>query len=353
MLNALLIISALLISFCSLANTTPPIGIKPSNIIIVDKNAPNAFHSIQAAIDNSNQYKSVTILISAGHYNEKLFITRNNVNLVGSSALNTTIEYAELRNNWRKDHDSDWGAAVINIAGSDITIANLKILNSYGRQHNTTDHQFAIRGFENASRIILHNCHVVADGADTVSLWNKKNGMYYHSHCTFEGATDMVCPRGHALIEHSSFINHRAKTATLWHDGELNSDQKFVVSNSQFKGTQGYFLARHHYDAQFYLINNHFSKTMADQPIFKKTYINKERDRANKFGSRYFFSNNQAENPYPWLKDNFNPSKTYLQNQSIEQWVFNDQWSPKQTLKDLQGIISNTQFNFTEFKFEP
>ncbi|MGL1956862.1 MAG: pectinesterase family protein [Colwellia sp.] len=348
--TALIIMSVFFIFFTSLVNgsTTPKIGIEPSKTLIVDKKDPNAFQSIQSAIDNSNQYKSVTILIAAGHYNEKLFITRNNLNIVGSDSSNTTIEFAELRNNWRESNNSDWGAAVINIAGSDITIANVSVINNYGRLHNTSDHQFAIRGFENATRIILHNCHVVADGSDTVSLWNKKNGMYYHSYCKFEGYTDMVCPRGTALIEHSAFVNHK-QSATLWHDGELDSKQKLVVTDSTFTGVKDFWLGRHHYDAQFYLINNHFSKAMANKPIFKKTYIDKTRNRANNFGNRYYFFDNSSENKHEWLNDNFTPHNTYLKNQTIEQWVFDNQWTPKQTLQNLQQIISKTSFSYTKF----
>ena len=174
--------------------------------------------------------------------------------------------------------------------------------------------------------------------------------MYYHSPCTFEGYTDMVCPRGSALIENSIFINHK-QSATLWHDGELDANQKLVVTNSHFKGTQGYLLARHHYDAQFYLIDNHFSKTMADTPIFKKTYKDISRNRANKYGSRYFFYNNQSENNYPWLKDNFVPDEKYLANKTYEQWVFDDKWSPKQALANLETIVAKTTFTFDHFSY--
>ncbi|MDO6446418.1 polysaccharide lyase [Colwellia sp. 1_MG-2023] len=349
----LLIISIVFLAFAIFTNAlanTPPIGLAPDKILYVDKNNPDAFHTIQAAINHSSEYKSVIVLIAPGYYKEKLFITRNNLSLVGSSAKSSIIAFDELRSNWRENHQSDWGAAVINIAGSDINIVNLTVINNYGRKHNTSEHQFAIRGFENATRITLHQCHMIADGADTVSLWNKKNGMYYHSYCTFEGYTDMVCPRGSALIENSTFINHK-QSATLWHDGELDPQQKLVVKNSYFKGTPGYLLARHHYDAQFYLIDNHFSKEMADTAIFKKTYNDTSKNRANKYGSRYFFYNNQSENSYPWLKNNFVPDDNYLGHQTYEQWVFDNQWSPKQHLAIIEKAITETAFAFDGFSY--
>ncbi len=157
----------------SYANT-PPIGKTHPDIYIVDQNEQSGFTTIQSAIDATVQDKEVILLIKPGTYREKLFITRNNISLIGSSPENTIISYDILRNNWRNNNPSDWGAAVINISASDVNIINLSVINDYGRQHQTDDHQFAIRSFENASRIILHNCTVIADGADTVSLWNKK-----------------------------------------------------------------------------------------------------------------------------------------------------------------------------------
>lgn len=323
--------------------TTPPIGKTEVKTYIVDQQGSGDFTSIQIAINTTTSDKEVILFIKPGIYKEKLFITRNNLSLIGSSDENTIIEYAELRNNWRKNHDSDWGAAVININASDINIINLSVINNYGRLHNTDDHQFAIRGFENANRIVLHQCTVIADGADTVSLWNKKNGMYYHSYCHFEGHTDMVCPRGWALIENSTFFNHK-QSATLWHDGELNADQKLVVNNSSFDGIKGFWLGRHHYDAQFYLINSTFSNNMANTPIFKKTYSDISRIKPNLYGARYFFSNNSSTGSYPWASDNFYPNKSHLKKQTLEQWVFKDKWFPNQVLSQLKQSMKTKKF---------
>lgn len=322
---------------------TPPIGEEGVSFFIVDQKNADAYQSIQAAINASTSAKHAIILIHSGIYNEKLFITRNNLTLIGASAKNTVIEYAELRNNWRNDHTSDWGAAVINIAASDINIINLSVINNYGRLYNTDEHQFAIRSFENASRIILHQCNIIADGADTVSLWNKESGMYYHSYCHFEGHTDMVCPRGWALIENSSFFNKK-KSATIWHDGERHQDQKLVVNNSHFDGIKGFWLGRHHYDAQFYLINSTFSNNLANTPIFRKTYSNTDKNKDNLYGERYFFFDNKANGNYPWIENNFNPKKTYLKNKSMEQWVFKNKWSPNQILSKLEKFIKTVQF---------
>ena len=98
------------------------------------------------------------------------------------------IIYAQLRTQINKtplDMRWDWGTAVINIDSfvTDITLANLTVHNNYGSLYNDEGHQFAIRG--GGTRILILNCNVIADGGDTLSLWNKKNGMYYHANCLF------------------------------------------------------------------------------------------------------------------------------------------------------------------------
>ncbi len=350
MKNILFLLLLPLAFFSNLSHAkVPPIGQEGASYFTVDPSNNNAYQTIQDAINASTTAKQAIILIKPGRYNEKLFITRNNISLIGASAKNTIVEYAELRNNWRDNHTSDWGAAVINIAASDVNIINLTVINNYGRIHNTDEHQFAIRSFENASRIILHQCKVIADGADTVSLWNKTSGLYYHSYCHFEGYTDMVCPRGWALIENSSFYNKK-QSATLWHDGELNQNQKLVVNNSRFDGVKDFWLGRHHYDAQFYLINSHFSINMADKEIFKKTYSDAKRNRNNLYGQRYFFFENISQGNYAWTSNNFNPKNTYLKNQSLEQWVFKNKWSPNQVLSQLAQLIKTTPFESDDLK---
>lgn len=300
------------------------------------------FKTIQSAINASAIYNKVVILIEPGVYQEKLFITRNNLTLLGHSEKQTVVKSTILRQQWRGENPNDWGGAVININASDINLINISVINDYGRHHNTNEHQFAVRGFELSDRIITHNCSFISDGADTLSLWNK-HGRYYHSNCYFEGATDMVCPRGTALIENSRFYNTK-QSATIWHDGELNSDYKLVVNNSSFDGVKGFWLARHHYDAQFYLLNSSFSANMADKPIFKKKYNNKSKERANLYGARYFFQHNIGEGKYDWAQDNFRledivPHK----HNSISQWVFKGKWQPKQTLLQLQQWIEYKQ----------
>lgn len=337
-MRALLLISLLLWGW----ETKAVVFDQHTQLMHVGKN--REYQTIQAAINASAIYDHVVIVIAPGVYHEKLFITRNNLTLLGHSAEQTVITSAILREHWRSEHPTDWGAAVVNINATDINLVNVSIINEYGRQHGTNEHQFAVRGFALSDRIITHNCRLIADGADTLSLWNKR-GRYYHSNCYFEGATDMVCPRGTALIEDSQFYNTK-QSATIWHDGELNSEYKLVVNNSSFDGIEGFWLGRHHYDAQFYLLNSTFSGNMADKPIFKKQYNNKNKERPNLYGARYFFQQNTSDGLYDWAQDNFRLEDIIPHKyQELSQWVFDNQWQPKDTLQQLQQWLKQRELD--------
>lgn len=127
------------------------ICLKPGKLSPPAGDGSGDFLTSKAALDavpdgNGN---NVTIFIEAGTYAEKVYITKSHVTLLGESRDSTRILFAELRENWTRDHGgSDRGAGVVNIdtGVSDVTIANLTVHNNYGTLHGTTKHQFAIRG---------------------------------------------------------------------------------------------------------------------------------------------------------------------------------------------------------------
>lgn len=292
-----------------------------------------AYHTIQAAIDASLSVPGpVLISIAPGQYPESLMIKRDKLALVGAGPEQTVIRFSRLRKDWVASHDSDWGAAVVNIDGSDIALLDLTIENSYGRIHGDNDHQFAVRLMQ-GTRIITDNCRIIAGGADTLSLWDKDKGMYYHSNCYFEGYVDMVCPRGWAYITGSHFYTRGGKY-TLWHDGEKDQQQKLVVVDSLFDGEPNFQLGRRHYDAQFWLINARFTPALSQQPIFRKTYPEQpERDRPNLWGDRYFFRNAQMTDGSAipaWAKDNMKGGGDGVQISA--RWAFAGRWDPEADL---------------------
>ena len=272
----------------------------------------------------------VVILIKNGIYNEKLFITQSNIALVGENRDSTRIVFPELRRNWIKDHDSsDWGAAAINIDSSatDITLANLTVHNNYGSLYGDHDHQFAVWGL--GTRIIIIYCTIVSDGGDALSLWNKTKGMYYHANCSFEGWVDFVCPRGWCYITDCTFFGHNL-SASIWHDGESDKHQKFVIKYSSFDGVPGFPLGRNHLDGQFYLLHCMFSHTMADKPFYRPT----SSMRPWKWGDRHFYYNcHRVGGDYVWFADNLASVPGLPKEGDIDaRWTFDGQWNPEETM---------------------
>ena len=179
--------------------------------IIVAADGTGNFKTIQEALNSipKDNASNVIILIKKGTYHEKIFMEKSFVSLVGEDRDSTRIVYAELREKWAKDYNgSDWASAVVNIdsQAADITIANLTVHNNYGSLCHTPKHQFAIRG--NGTRIRILYCNVIADGADTISLWDRVDGMYYHSNCYFEGWVDYGLPGSIYSVLTPSLCNH-------------------------------------------------------------------------------------------------------------------------------------------------
>ncbi len=270
-------------------------------------------------------YQRVVIYIKNGVYNEKIRLERDFITLQGESRDSTIIEYNQLREDWMKNKDLI-GPAVVNIHADDIILDNLTIRNT---QPEIGPHAFTIYG--TGTRTIITNCNVTSKGGDTVSLWNFKNGMYYHSNCYFEGAVDFVCPRGWCYISNSTFYELK-NTAAIWHAAPHNPNQKFVLENCEFAGVDSFYLARHHYDAQFFFVDCHFSESMKNQPVKHVVYPkNPEKDRPYLYNDRYYFYNCvRTHKNYQWFKNNLNKAGVEV-NEITPEWTFDGQWNPEDT----------------------
>ena len=309
--------------------------------IIVAQDGSGQFTKIQDAINSvpAENKQNVIILIRNGIYHEKLFITQSFITLVGEDRDSARIIYAQLRSQINRtplDMNWDWGTAVINIDTSvtNFTLANLTVHNNYGSLHHDEGHQFAIRG--GGTRILILNCNVLADGGDTLSLWNKKNGMYYHANCYFEGGVDFVCPRGWCYITDSKFFG-RHGSASIWHDGDADKSQKFVIRSSSFDGVQGFALGRNHRDGQIFLLDCQFSKAMADTPIYwpagSKTQW--------KWGNRHYYYNCHRDGgDYAWFKDNLEAAASApKENEITAKWTFDSKWDPEETMPSVLPTV--------------
>ena len=298
-------------------------------IITVAQDGSGDFKTITEAVISlpAFNYQRVVISVKNGTYNEKIRIEKDYITLKGESREKTIIRYSQLRSDWDAKKDSI-GPAVINIYGDDFILEDLTVENA---QPEIGPHAFAVYGF--GTRTIIQNCNLISKGADTVSLWNNKNGMYYHSNCYFEGAVDFVCPRGWCFIKDSKFYEVK-KTAAIWHAGGDDINQKFVIKNSSFNGVDGWELGRHHYEAQFFLIDCKFSGSMSSKPIYRVTYPKEpQRDRPFNWGPRYYFSNSSKEGEkFDWLKDNLSTAAGRMNKDKITPvWTFGEKWDPEKT----------------------
>ena len=331
--NLLLVVLLQLISFTGLIA-----GEKAD--IIVAKDGSGNFTNIQDALNSipDNNSRNKIILIKNGIYREKIYIKKNFITLVGEDRDSTRIIYAELRKNWVKAHNSDSGSAVINIdsAVTNLTLANLTVYNNYGSLYNDHDHQFAIRG--GGSKVIIINCNILADGGDTLSLWNRKDGMYYHSNCYFMGWVDYVCPRAWCYITDCKFYGYNL-SASIWHDGSNNKDQKFVVRYSSFDGVPGFPLGRHHRDGQIYLLDCIFSRNMADKSIYLPISPN---SLPWVWGERHYFYNCHREGgDFEWFKDNLSEAENSpKENEVTPSWTFSGKWDPEAQMPSVLPFVS-------------
>ena len=307
---------------------TRPAGVD----LVVAQDGSGDHATVQAALDALSVAASRTrvVLVRKGVYREKLSITKSRVAIVGEDREKTRIEYAELRREWRKTNPDDWGAAVVNIGDevTDLVLANLTIRNDYGSRNGDHDHQFAIRSGGNSTRIVLLHANILADGGDTVSLWNAFAGMTYHASCTFEGWVDFVCPRGSSYVTNSRFIGH-SLTAAIWHDGSKDRDHRFVVRSSRFDGDPGFPLGRNNRDGHFYLLDCAFSGAMADQPITQPSP-----PESYSWEPRAFFHGGRGDDgAFSWFADNlrnadYSPSPAEI----TPEWTFCGQWDPEGTM---------------------
>ena len=294
--------------------------------IIVDQNGSGNFRTITEAVGALPMYpyRRTVIYVKNGIYPEKLRIAQNYITLRGENRDSTIIRFSQLRSDYAAEQDGI-GPAVVNIHGDDMVLDNLTIENS---QPEIGPHAFAVYG--DATRTVITNCKLISRGADTVSLWNYKNGMYYHARCVFEGAVDMVCPRGWCLIRDSQFFEIK-ETAALWHDGHYDPGQKFVIWNSSFDGVKGFQLGRHHYPCQFFFMNCVFSERMSPEPIYRRREDDPARDNPDYYGERiYFYRCRKDGEPFDWYKDNLNLAvDVHGPDQITPSWTFGGAWDPE------------------------
>jgi pectinesterase len=340
------------------------LGIKPDLVVASDGSGDfRSIHEAVQSIPRTNGERRI-IFVKDGVYAEKVRVDAPFVTVRGQSREGTRIEFAQGATEFRQQPD-DRGTAVLNLSATahDFVLDNVTVKNTQGV---LGVHAFAIYGL--ADRTVLVDCNVLSQGNDTLSLWRgrsenaaavaagtsgadaaiwREGGRYYHARLNVVGSVDFICPRGWCYMTDSTITEmNPAATAAIWHDGSNNADKKFVLRNCRFDGPENWYLARHHHDAQFYLIDCTFSKAMRDCAPYRVTYPlnggpptaadikrNRELDPTNVFGERaYFFNCHRVGGDYAWHRDNLTKAPGAPSPEQITPaWTFAGSWDPERT----------------------
>ncbi|WP_201977443.1 pectate lyase [Hymenobacter rubidus] len=316
--------------------------------ITVAQNGTGDFRTIQAAITSLNGRAAPlpVVFIKNGTYREKVTIDgKPGLVLRGQSEAGVVITISQANANFRCDpaNAGRWDVATLNLRDSpDVTLEKLTVINSYGADHpkgetiacasepggqkviNSADHQMALYTAANTTRLAVRHCTFRTLGNDTVSPWDKEEGLYYFQDCTMEGSVDFYCPRGWAYAENCRFVCHNLNAA-IWQDGSMNKDAKTVLKNCTFTGDPDFKLGRYHHDSQFYLVNCTFAKNMADADIYPAP----SGDSAPMWGRRvYYFNCHRTGGDYAWLRDNLSTAANSPTPQQITaNWTFGGRWN--------------------------
>ncbi len=299
---------------------------------------------IQDAIDKAPRDggKPYTILLRKGNYNQKVIICRPNIVLVGEDRESTVLTLAETKETQKvTEYDGKPvgnGVVVLQEGADDCVISGLTIYNNYGTTvEKTTRHQMAV--FGRATRTIIVNCNIWADGNDALSLWAPEgNGMYYHADLFLRcPGVDFLCPRGWCYATRCRFYGD--SRAIVWHDGRGDKDKKLVITNSSFDAASPTILGRYHHDSQFYFISCSMSKNILDSNI-SYAYTDKVLDPCP-WGQRVYFYGCTREGGHgTWMNDNLNEADGSPEFHAITaKWTFANKWDPENVVRSLWEYI--------------
>jgi hypothetical protein len=300
--------------------------------------------SIQTAIEAAPETPSepYVILIKNGIYNQKVIIDRPNIVLVGEDRDSTRLVFAELAGKiaipeYRGKKVGN-GVIVLLEGADDCVISGMTVYNNYGSTvEETTSHQMSI--FGRATRTIVINCNVRADGNDALALWAPGgNGMYYHADLDLRcPGVDFLCPRGWCYATRCTFYGDGR--ALIWHDGRGDYDKKLVVTDSHFDSKSPVTLGRYHHDAQFFLVNCTMTDKIIDHPI-GYAYSDQVLDPCP-WGQRLYMHNvNREGGNFTWLKNNLEEAKGSPKPEDITAlWTFGGAWDPEAKVQSLWSVL--------------
>ena len=315
----------------------------------------NAGESIQAAIEQAplKSEKPYKIFIHKGTYAQKVIIDRPNIVLVGEQRDSTVIVLAETEQTRTvKEYHGQpvhHGTLVLQEGADDCVLSGLTVYNNYGTvvEPGNTKHQMAVYG--RATRTIVINSNIWADGNDALSLWAQDGGMYYHADLFIRcPGVDFLCPRGWCYATRCRFYGDGR--ALIWHDGRGDKDKKLVITNSEFDAKRPTPLGRYHHDSQFYIVNCKMSANILDQNI-EHAYKGRTAEEMAKegkvldpcpWGQRVYYYGCRREGGHSgWLADNLQTAPGSPEFHGVTAtWTFDGRWNPEQRIRDLWNVLA-------------
>ncbi len=300
--------------------------------------------SIQAAIEAAPEAseKPYVIFIKNGIYKEKVIIDRPNIVLIGENRDSTRLIHAELAGDVSikeyKGQRVGNGVIVLLEGADDCVISGLTVYNNYGSTvEETTAHQMSV--FGRATRTIVINSNVWADGNDALALWAPGgDGMYYHADLDIRcPGVDILCPRGWCYATRIRIYGDGR--ALIWHDGRGDYNKKLVITESHFDSKSPVTLGRYHHDAQIFLLNCTTSEKIIDHPI-GYAYSDKVLDPIP-WGQRIYLHNLKREGGnFTWMKNNLEQSKDAPKPEEINaNWTFGGAWDPEAKIQSLWNLL--------------
>ena len=318
-----------------------------NRLLIIGRNAVE--HRLGAGIEClGHQRRGVGIAnltarryLTRGVYHEKVIIDRPNIVLVGEDRDSVIIQYAETTASQTikeyKGKPVHMGVIVLQDNANDCIISGITVYNNYGSTvEKTTTHQMAIYG--KATRTIVINSNIFADGNDALSLWCQDGGMYYHADLYLRcPGVDFMCPRGRCYATRCKFVGD--SRAILWHDGRGDINNKFVVTCSSFDALSPTKLGRYHHDHQFYLAHCRMSKNILDSNI-SYAYSDKVLDPCP-WGLRvYYYGCEREGGDSGWLRDNLDQAPGHPAFHGLTAlWTFDGKWDPEARIRDLWYVL--------------
>lgn len=234
--------------------------------IYVSQNSPDTFHSLQEAVlaVPDNRRETVRICVSPGIYEEKVFIRKENLEIVGQNPETTVFRYGDGARKPRPDASGEYGTfntAVILLAGRNIHMENITVENTAGPGHTAGQ---ALAVYVAADRCSFRNCRFLG-WQDTIFAGealtcNMKNLMLpdffssssvpieypvlrnYFRDCYISGDVDFIFGPNVVFFDHCEIFSrkHHSESHAFITAASTPADQEFglVFSHCRLTGDE-------------------------------------------------------------------------------------------------------------------